>query len=96
MRFSWSRAKNQVNIQKHGISFELARYVFNDPFHFTQKNRIERGEQRYETVGEVEGTLLFVIHTMEEDEDGTIIAIRLISARKADKSERRSFENERR
>lgn len=94
MLISWDPAKNLKNIEKHHVRFEIAKYVFCDPFHLTEKNRIENGEQRYQTIGEVQGVLLFVIHTMEEDEDGAF-NVRLISARKADRAERRKFEETR-
>jgi len=32
MKFEWDRKKENINIQKHGISFEQASYVFSDPF----------------------------------------------------------------
>jgi hypothetical protein len=45
------------------LSFEIARLVFDDPFAVTAEDYIdERGEVRYQTLGLVEGLLLFVAH----------------------------------
>jgi uncharacterized DUF497 family protein len=44
--FSWDETKNELNQQKHGIRFEIAKLVFNDPLHISRQDRIENGEQR--------------------------------------------------
>jgi uncharacterized DUF497 family protein len=49
--FSWDEAKSQLNQQKHDISFEVAQLVFNDPLHVSRQDRIENGEQRWQTIG---------------------------------------------
>ncbi|MBK1725275.1 BrnT family toxin [Thiocystis violacea] len=95
IRFEWDPAKAVVNRRKHSVSFETALRVFADPFAFTIPERIEDGEQRWQTIGCVEGdVILLVAHTVrEEDEDGQLIeVIRLISARAADRTERRRYE----
>ncbi len=98
-RFTWDEDKNLSNQRKHGgISFELAVRVFRDPLRLTRQDRIEDYEERWQTIGVVHGvTLLLVAHTIiEEDEDGQHLeTIRIISARKADKSERNRYEEER-
>ena len=98
--FEWDEAKNQSNQHKHdGISFEEASRVFNDPLHISIQDRIENGERRWQTFGEVGGlVLLMVAHTLwEEDEDGEQIeVVRIISARKATRKERLWYENEHR
>ncbi len=79
------------------MSFETAIRAFADPFAFTEQDRIEGGEQRWQTLGMVEGyVLLLVAHTIhEEDEDGqSVEIIRIISARPADRKERRRYEQE--
>ena len=74
-----------LNRQKHGITFETAALVFADD------NRIEKldnehsdDEERWQVIGKVED-ILFVIYTDREDRT------RIISARKADKAERRIY-----
>jgi uncharacterized DUF497 family protein len=84
----WEEEKNEANKRKHkGLGFELAQYVFSDP------ERLERrdasagnlsGEERWQTLGMV-GKVLFVVYT-ERGENK-----RLISARLAEKHERRSY-----
>ncbi len=53
--FSWDDAKNEINQRKHGVSFEAAQLVFDDPLHITRQDRIEHGEQRWQTSGQVGG-----------------------------------------
>jgi hypothetical protein len=98
VRFEWDEAKNLSNQRKHdGLSFEEACQVFRDPLHVSTPDRIEGGEQRWQTVGAVQGlVILMVAHTLtEEDADGgSVEIIRIISARRATPRERRRYENE--
>ena len=92
-RFTWDPAKAASNLRKHGISFEEAVRVFADPMAVTRQDRIENGEQRWQTIGAVGGfTLLLVAHTLWDDETG-IEVVHIISARRADRKERRIYEN---
>lgn len=91
MIFSWDDTKAASNLDKHGVSFELAAQVFDDPFHVSVLERIENYEERWQTIGLVEGlVLLLVAHTVWDDDEDT--EIRIISARKATKQERRIYE----
>ncbi len=91
-RFEWDTAKAKANLKKHRVSFETAARVFADPFAVTTQDRIEDDEYRWQTVGLVDGVvLLLVAHTHREGEDGNEV-IRIISARRADPKERRSYE----
>jgi uncharacterized protein len=47
MRFEWDENKNRENRKKHGVSFEIAMKVFDDPFCPTNQDRIVEGEQRF-------------------------------------------------
>lgn len=96
-RFTWDEDKNLANQRKHGVRFEEAAQVFADPLHVMRHDRVEGGEQRWQTIGQAYGiTVLLVAHTLtEEDPNGhPIERIRIISARKADRSERRRYETE--
>lgn len=99
IRFKWDEAKNLSNQRKHdGIAFEMAVRVFDDPLCLTRQDRFEGYEERWQTIGIVHGvTLLPVAHTVtEEDADGQPIeTIQIISARRAGKSERKRYEEER-
>lgn len=89
MGFSWDENKSETNLIKHGLSFETAKLVFEDPFHLSRIERVVEGEVRWQTIGMVEHVLLILVaHTVSEDED----SIRLISARRASKKERRFYE----
>lgn len=95
IRFEWDDAKNIANQRKHGVSFEEACGVFLDPFVVSVKERIEDGDQRWQTFGEVEGiVLLMVAHTVREEAlvGGTVEVIRIISARRATRRERQRYE----
>lgn len=91
MKFSWDENKNAINKEKHGISFEVAKLVFDDPLHISIQDRHENGEERWQTLGVINGvTILVVAHGIYEEHNEEII--RLISARKATKRERSSYE----
>ena len=51
MEFVWDERKNQINKRKHGISFEIAALVFEDPYHLTRQDREVEGEPRWQTIG---------------------------------------------
>jgi uncharacterized DUF497 family protein len=101
MRFDWDEDKNRINTAKHGVSFELASLVFEDPFLKTVPDSFEE-EARWRTFGMVEGSVivLVVIHTWieedvqvhEEGEEGREEVVRIISARRATRQERESYE----
>jgi len=95
--FEWDREKAASNLRKHRVSFETAKKVFDDPLLLCAQDRVEGGEQRWQTLGMADGfSLLFVAHTIWEDNvDGhPIEVIRIISARRATKTERRRYERE--
>lgn len=90
--FEWDPDKAASNLRKHGVSFGVAIQAFADPFALTEQDRIEGGEYRWQTLGRVRGaTLLLVGHSSRDEEDGTE-TIRIISAREAERPERRRYE----
>ncbi len=92
IRFCWDPVKAETNWHDHQVRFEVAARVFADPFALVVQDRIENGEARWQTLGVVEGFLvLLVAHTVSEDDDGTEV-IRIISARRADRKERKRYE----
>jgi hypothetical protein len=89
--FSWDEAKNDINRRKHGVSFEAARLVFDDPRHVSRLERVEGGEERWQTLGRAGGmVLVLVAHTWREA-DGEE-HIRIISAKRATSQERKLYE----
>ena len=94
IHFEWDESKAQANLKKHKVSFELATRVFFDPLALVYQDRIENGELRWQTLGMVESCLvLLVAHAVQQGEIGEII--RIISARKADRKERKQYEENR-
>jgi len=94
--FEWDAEKAASNLKKHGVSFDTAMLAFTDPFVLTHQDRSENGEMRWQTLGLVgENLLLLIAHTVREDDDAGEI-IRIISARTANKQERRRYEREHR
>jgi len=90
-KFEWDENKNRTNQQKHGVDFDTASYVFDDPNFLSEQDRIVDGEERWQTIGLVGGfIILMVAHTVRESEDVEII--RIISARKATSKERKYYE----
>ena len=88
--FEWDDAKAQSDVRKHGVSFELARPVFIDAFALVEQDRVAGVETRWRTIGlAVAGTILFVAHTVEEK--GEYELVRIISARRATRSERELY-----
>jgi uncharacterized protein len=95
MRFEWDEEKNRRNIKKHGVSFETAALVFEDPYGLTQRDLLSEDEERWITLGVVElAATLFVVHTLPDRECGldTEATIRIISARRATPRERKQYE----
>ena len=88
MRFEWNSDKAESNYRKHDISFEEAATVFNDPLSTTfpdPDHSIE--ENRYIIIGRSKfGQLLIIAHTDRGE------TIRIISARKSTRPERRFYE----
>ena len=91
----WNAAKAAANLRKHGVSFELASLAFADPFALMAQDRFEGDEHRWQTLGLVEGCLLLLVAHTVTDVDGAEI-VRIISARKATRTERQRYDNENR
>lgn len=97
IRFEWDEAKNLSNQRKRGVGFEDASEVFNDPLLVSLKDRIQNGEQRWQTYGKVDGSILVMVaHTVTEEGEAGVTSevIRIISARIASRKERRRYEYE--
>lgn len=86
--FEWGSGKAEANFRKHGVSFSEATTVFADPFSLTIKAPLHPShEERFVIVGQSHrGRTLVVIHTEREER------IRIISARRASRGERKQNE----
>lgn len=86
LKVEWNKSKARDNYAKHGVSFEHAKEVFDDPFAIEfLDDRRDYGEERLIMMGMVEGRLFYVVYTERAD------AIRLISARRATKNEQETY-----
>jgi uncharacterized protein len=91
MRWTWDRDKAKANRAKHGLSFETAVLVFDDPLQVSRPDPHPDGD-RWHTIGLVGLVLLLVVHTWpDESEEGEPVG-RIISARKATAHERKAYE----
>jgi uncharacterized DUF497 family protein len=90
--FEWHEAKAKSNYANHGIRFEKATESFDDPYLVLLKDSFEDGEVRWRIIGATrDSLLLFVVYTIRV-KDGQEI-IRIISARRVTKKERRKYEH---
>jgi uncharacterized DUF497 family protein len=88
MNFEWNADKAKANLAKHGISFEEAKTVFDDPLFvdFYDPDH-SREEYRYIIIGHSQkGRLLIVSYTERKD------GVRIISARETTRREREAYE----
>ena len=90
MRFEWDPVKAASNAKKHKVTFEVAKSVFYDDFavqFFDEEHSVD--EDRFLLLGmSSDARLLLVCHCEREDGD----VIRIISARRANRAERRQYE----
>ena len=85
MRFTWSDAKRKSNLQQHSLDFVDAPRVFDGPTYTYEDDRFDYSEQRFVTLGVLEGVVVSIVHTE------TSRQIRIISFRKATKHEQAIF-----
>lgn len=91
MIFDWDDDKDAGNLRKHGVAFELAQQVWDDPAHISVFDRHENNEERWHAIGLVRGVLILtVVHSFPATSDEDVV--RIISARKATRDERKRYE----
>ncbi len=91
MNFTWDNLKNTRNLQKHGISFELAQQVFQDEnlICWVDKRK-DYGEERWIGLGSIADVLIIiVVYTFRGNDHEE--NVRIISARKASRKEREEY-----
>lgn len=91
--FEWDEDKAKINLQKHKVSFDEAKTIFNDPLLVTFSDEFHSHEEvRFISIGtSVDSRTLLLVHT-EQDKLKNEIIIRIISCRKATPSEREIYE----
>ncbi len=90
--FEWDRTKSAESAQSHGVPFEEARKVFDDPHGLDFEDRSQSyDEQRFIRIATAIGRILFVVWTPRGERR------RILSARAAERQERRRYheQNER-
>jgi len=89
LKFEWEPQKAKINLQKHGVSFTEASTAFEDVLSLTIDDPLHSSdEKRLVLIGmSFKNRLTIVVHTERGDN------IRIISARKATKKERKYYEN---
>lgn len=86
MDFEWDPTKDERNFAKHGIRFDEARLIFDGPVLTSADSRTDYGEKRQISIGEIDGIItVVVVHTARSGR------VRLISARLANRKERRLY-----
>lgn len=88
MEFEWDEEKAAANLTKHGVSFEEAKTVFDDPLYvdFYDLDH-SANEHRYIIIGESQQRRLLIVSYAERGD-----VARLISAREVTKGERETYE----
>ena len=83
--YTWDEAKRQSDLRKHGLDFEDAAAVIEGKSYTQKDARFHYSERRYLTIGTLEGEVVVVVFTEEDDE------VRIISFRDASYHERKTF-----
>jgi len=89
VRFEWDEAKATTNRAKHGVTFEQAITAFDDPWALVapDPSHSTSAEERRWLIGEADAGVLVVVFTIRDGD-----AYRLISARRANRKERKGYE----
>jgi len=85
MQIEWNERKRGTNLIKHGVDFADAHELFEQPFFRKEDTRQNYGERRFLAVGQIQGRVMVAAYTMRGD------AIRIISLRKGNQREQKSF-----
>ncbi len=85
MTLEWDSKKNQINIEKHSIDFDDAYKIFENPIITKIDDRIDYREKRWIGIGKLEQVIVVLVYTKRDNN------IRIISIRKANKIERKIY-----
>lgn len=78
--YEWDEDKSEANLSKHGLSFEDSETVFSGECITFEDDRFDYGEQRFITLGKLEGRIVIIAHT-PRGENTRIISMRKANAR---------------
>ena len=85
MTFEWDEAKRLANLEKHGVDFRVAAFIFEGPVFEAPDGREDYGEARLKAIGQDGEDAYIVIYTCREERR------RIISAWKAGRHERQQY-----
>lgn len=85
MEFEWDPKKSQENRKKHGLDFGDAERIFDGETVTFLDDRIDYGEERYVTMGRLEGRLVVIVHALRGE------SLRIISMRKGNAREEKIY-----
>jgi uncharacterized DUF497 family protein len=88
MKFEWDEAKRATNLEKHGVDFADAQKMWQKAMVVAKDARREYGESRYVGISRIEERVMVVVYT-----ERAVDIVRIISLRKANSREVRSYEN---
>ena len=89
MKFEWHDKKSERNTVKHGISFEMASFAFDDPYALIiEDEKHSLKERRQWLIGDSGEKILVIVFTIRTPRGN----IRIVSARRANRRERRIYE----
>jgi len=85
MNFEWDENKRLINLRLHAVDFVDVQKVFDNEVYAVIDDRFDYGEIRFYALGLLNGRVLAVVYTQTEN------AIRIISARKANKYDQEKY-----
>lgn len=85
MEFEWDEKKSQENEKKHGLSFRDAERVFDGETATYLDDRKDYREERYITMGTLEGRMVVIVHAVRGE------VIRIISMRRGNEREKKTY-----
>ncbi len=85
MEFEWDENKRRINLQKHDLDFANAYRAFTEDAFVIPDDREDYGEDRYILLGLMREHIVVIAFTIRDD------VIRVISIRKANRQERKSY-----
>ena len=85
MEFEWDEEKSKSNLEKHGLHFGDAEFVFSGKTITFADDRNDYGEYRFITLGELKSRVVVIVHTQRNT------LIRIISMRKANEREKKIY-----
>lgn len=86
MEFEWDEDKRRANYEKHGLDFRDAETIFQGHTISKEDKRKDYGEKRWITMGKLEEITVVIVHVQRRER------ARVISMRKANVRERKSYE----